>query len=237
MSLPIDFAPAAVLFDMDGLMIESERALLQCWRESSQHLGLTLDDALWLSFVGLSDRVCHDMLRERLAEEQVAALLHELQLRYDAHVEAGLPLKAGVIELLQLLDERGIPRAVATSTRRDRALQKLERCGLLPHFHDVITGSDVAHAKPAPDIYLLAAQRLGVEPARCVVLEDSGPGVRAALAAGMTPIQVPDLVHPDEAMRSLGHRVVESLVHARALIEPVLPLAGGRTAQGARSPA
>lgn len=219
---PVGFAPAAVLFDMDGLMIESERALLECWREASQELGLVVDDALWLSFVGLSDRVCHEMLRERFAEEQLQALLGGLQVRYDARVEAGLPLKTGVLELLALLKQRGIPRAVGTSTRRPRALQKLELCGLLPHFDAVVTGSDVAQSKPAPDIYLLAAQQLGVAPEQCIVLEDSAAGVRAALAAGMTPIQVPDLVAPDEGVRALGHRIVESLVQARALIEPAL---------------
>jgi HAD superfamily hydrolase (TIGR01509 family) len=220
---PVDFAPDAVLFDMDGLMIESERALLQCWREASRGLGLEqLDDALWLSFVGLSDRVCADLLRERLDEAQVQALLQETQDRYDRHVDAGLPLKAGVLELLAELGRRNIPRAVVTSTRRERALQKLERCGLLPHFDTVVTGSDVANPKPAPDIYLLAAERLRVSPARCVVLEDSVPGVRAALAAGMTPIQVPDLVVPDETARALGHRIVDSLVHARELIAAAL---------------
>jgi beta-phosphoglucomutase-like phosphatase (HAD superfamily) len=107
---------------------------------------------------------------------------------------------------------------VVTSTRRERALQKLGRCGLLSHFDTVVTGSDVTNPKPAPDIYLLAAERLCVSPARCVVLEDSVPGVRAALAAGMTPIQVPDLVVPDETARALGHRIVDSLLHARELI-------------------
>jgi HAD superfamily hydrolase (TIGR01509 family) len=219
----VHFTPAAVLFDMDGLMIESERALLQCWREASHGLGLHhLDDALWLSFVGLSDRACTELLRERLDEVQLQALLHDLSQRYNRHVEAGLPLKPGILELLAELEQRNIPRAVVTSTRRERAMQKLERCGLLPHFDTVVTGSDVVHAKPAPDIYLLAAERLRVAPARCVVLEDSVPGVRAALAAGMTPIQVPDLVIPDEAARALGHRIADSLVHARELIAAAL---------------
>lgn len=216
---PVDFAPDAVLFDMDGLMIESERALLQCWREASRALGLHhLDDALWLSFVGLSDRACAELLRERIDEAQLQALLHDLSQRYSRHVEAGLPLKPGILELLAELDQRNVPRAVVTSTRRERAMQKLERCGLLQHFDIVVTGSDVVHSKPAPDIYLLAAERLRVAPARCVVLEDSVPGVRAALAAGMTPIQVPDLVIPDETARALGHRIVDSLMHARELI-------------------
>ncbi|MGO4222352.1 HAD family hydrolase [Lysobacter sp. TAF61] len=223
---PVQFTPVAVLFDMDGLMIESERALLQCWRETADELGLAFEDSLWLSFVGLSDRACHELLRQYVDEAQLQALLQGCKARYDAHVEAGLPLKPGLIELLQLLAQRGVPRAVVTSTRRERAMQKLELCGLLPHFVTVVTGSDVVHSKPAPDIYLLAAQRLGVTPEHCVVLEDSVPGVRAALAAGMTPIQVPDLVMPDAAARALGHRVVDSLVQARALIEPVLPWQG-----------
>lgn len=216
---PVQFKPAAVLFDMDGLLIESEQALLQCWREAAQVLQLeALDDALWLSFVGLSDPACHELLRQRLDEEQLQALLRELQARYDAHVDAGIPLKEGVLELLALLDAHGMPRAVVTSTRRERALQKLARCGLLPRFDTIVTGSDVTHSKPAPDIYLLAAQRLDVPPARCIVLEDSVPGVRAALAAGMTTIQIPDLVAPDAATRALGHRIADSLVQARGLI-------------------
>jgi HAD superfamily hydrolase (TIGR01509 family) len=219
---PVQFSPVAVLFDMDGLMIESERALLQCWHETADELGLQFEDSLWLSFVGLSDRACHELLRTRLDEDQLQALLQGCRTRYDAHVEAGLPLKPGLLELLELLAQRGIPRAVVTSTRRERAMQKLELCGLLPHFVTVVTGSDVVHSKPAPDIYLLAAERLGVAPAHCVVLEDSVPGVRAALAAGMTPIQVPDLVVPDETARALGHRIVDSLVQARTLIEPAL---------------
>ncbi|MBF6023915.1 HAD family hydrolase [Lysobacter niastensis] len=219
---PIGFRPAAVMFDMDGLMIESERALLQCWRVASAELELHLDDALWMSMIGLHDKACHDLLRVRLDEAQIEALLSRCHALYDEQVLAGLPVKAGVLDLLSLLDARGIPRAVATSTRRPRALQKLELCGLLPHFHAVLTGSDVAHPKPAPDIYLLAARELGVDPVRCVVLEDSAPGVRAALAAGMTPIQVPDLAMPTDSVRALGHRIVESLAQARLLIEPAL---------------
>jgi beta-phosphoglucomutase-like phosphatase (HAD superfamily) len=86
----------------------------------------------------------------------------------------------------------------------------------------VCTSSDVAHPKPAPDVYLLAAQQLGVAPGDCLVLEDSPTGVRAALAAGMTPIQVPDLLAPDAAVRALGHRIVDSLADAQTLIEPWL---------------
>jgi HAD superfamily hydrolase (TIGR01509 family) len=220
---PIPFEPAAVLFDMDGLLLDSERALLECWREASRRNAIEVEDAFWLSMVGLHDRVCDAMLVDRLGQADADALRKTCHGLYSERVEAGLPLKPGVRELVDLLEARDVPRAIATSTRRERALQKLEAVGLRARFATIVTGSDIEHPKPAPDIYLLAAERLGVAPPRCVVIEDSIPGVRAALAAGMTPIQVPDLVAPDADARALGHRIVESLAHARALFEPVLP--------------
>jgi beta-phosphoglucomutase-like phosphatase (HAD superfamily) len=107
---------------------------------------------------------------------------------------------------------------VVTSTQRMRADRKLATSGIASFFDIVITGSDVSEPKPAPEGYLKAAAALGVDPARCVVFEDSAFGVRAALAAGMTPIQVPDLLEPDDATRALGHRVVESLAEGYALL-------------------
>jgi HAD superfamily hydrolase (TIGR01509 family) len=218
----IPFTPAAVLLDMDGLLLDSERALLECWREASRRTAIEVEDAFWLSMVGLHERVCDEMLVERLGEADAEAMREACYALYSERVEAGLPLKSGVCELVDLLEARGVPRAIVTSTRRERALQKLEAVGLRHRFDTIVTGSDIAHPKPAPDIYLLAADRLGVAPGCCVVIEDSLPGVQAALAAGMTPIQVPDLVAPDADARALGHRIVESLVQARALIEPAL---------------
>ena len=180
-------------------------------RDGADELGLKFEDALWLSFVGLSDRACHDMLRAATwTRHNCRRCCTGCRTRYDAHVEAGLPLKPGVLELLELLAQRGVPRAVVTSTRRDRAHCRSWSCAAcLPHFDDGRRpASDVVHSKPAPDIYLLAAERLDVAPAHCVVLEDSVPGVRAALAAGMTPIQVPDLVMPGRggARAGASHR-------------------------------
>lgn len=222
MSRPIDFTPAALLFDMDGTMIESERNLLECWRQAASELQLMLDDDLWLSMIGLSDKACRQMLHDRLAAQQAEALTVRLGELYDRRVEAGLPLRPGVERMLDRVEAAGLPRAVVTSTHRWRTEQKLDRCGLARYFSTLVTGDEVRESKPAPDIYLLAAERLDVDPACCVVLEDSIPGVRAALAAGMTPIQVPDLVMPDTAARALGHRIVDSLDDALELIEPVL---------------
>jgi HAD superfamily hydrolase (TIGR01509 family) len=224
-SVALPFVPEAVIFDMDGLMLDSERASLRSWSRGARELGLQIEDDYWLRLVGHSMAACQALLRERLDEEQIASLLERCHALYLAEVDAGVPLRPGIHEILQLLAQYGIPCGVATSTRRPLAPHKLETAGLLPYFKSVTAGNDVEHPKPAPDIYLLAAQRLGAAPERCLALEDSPAGVTAALAAGLTVIQVPDLVAPDEALRARGHRIVASLHQARELLEACLQAA------------
>lgn len=219
----LPFRPDAVIFDMDGLMIDSERVSIACWNEAALTLEIALPEGFFLHMVGLGERDCLQLLHKHVDDgARVDALLAHCHALYDARTHDGLPLRPGILELLELLNERGVPRAVATSTRQPRASRKLAASGLLDYFDAVVTSSDVQHPKPAPDIYLLAAQRLGIDPARCLALEDSPTGTRAALAAGVTVIQVPDLVHPDAAVRALGHRIVESLHDVRALLLPLL---------------
>lgn len=220
--MPLAFAPRAVCFDMDGLMLDSERALLECWRETARVHGAEIDDALWLAMVGLNEDACRGLLHAALGAATGEALRADAEARYAQRVAAGLPLKPGVFAVLDLLAARGIPRAVVTSTRRDRALFKLGTAALLPHFSVVVAGGDVARPKPAPDPYLRAAEHLGIPAGHCLVLEDSAPGVRAALAAGMTAMQIPDLVLPDADTRALGHHVVDSLHDAHALLMAAL---------------
>jgi len=216
----LPFTPAAVIFDMDGLMLDSERAIIDCMAQATRECGYhDLPDVLWLSMVGHSEAVCRHLLDEAVGEAGRDAILQCSHLLYDAVVAAGVPHRPGIVAMLDFLEARGMPRAVATSTRRPLALRKLEAAGLLPRFHAICTSSDVQHPKPAPDIYLLAATSLGVDPAHCLVLEDSPTGVRAALAAGMHPIQIPDLLEPDDAVRALGHTILPSLDDARLLLE------------------
>ena len=215
----LPFTPAAVIFDMDGLMLDSERAIIGCLAEAAREAGHDLPEVLWLSMVGHSEAVCRHLLDEAVGEAQRDLILQRSHVLYDAVVAAGVPHRPGIIAMLDFLDARSIPRAVATSTRRPLALRKLEAAGLLSRFDAICTSSDVEHPKPAPDIYLLAATSLGVDPAHCLVLEDSPTGVRAALAAGMYPIQIPDLLEPDDAVRALGHTILPSLDNARRLLE------------------
>lgn len=213
----------AVIFDMDGLLIDSERAILECWRETAVAQSLDLEDSLWLSMVGLHDTGCAELLNGLLGAERAERLTFECKRRYDLLVEDGLPLKAGARELLQDLFDLGVPLAVATSTRAARARIKLARSGIDSYFSHVVTSSDVAHAKPAPDLYLLAAERLGIPPHECMAVEDSEFGVRAASAAGMRVIQVPDLLPASETTRALA-QVVSDLDQARTWFQVWLNL-------------
>ncbi|WP_268872070.1 HAD family hydrolase [Xanthomonas massiliensis] len=217
---PLASVPGAVVFDMDGLMLDSERIIRECLARAAAELGLAIAPGCWLEMVGRDDATCRRMLGTRVGDAAAEALLARSYALYDAILEdSGIPRRPGIGALLELLAAHGIPRAVATSSLRGRALHKLRMAGLLPYFDAVCTASDVVRPKPAPDVYLLAASRLQVAPGACLVLEDSPTGVRAALAAGMTVIQVPDLLAPDAATRALGHRVLASLDEARQLLE------------------
>ena len=214
----IDFVPEAVLFDMDGLMLDSERAIIDCWREAARDLAVEVDDGLWFRMIGMHEQDYVPLMLRTMSDIQVQALRDGCYARYHQRIEDGIPLQPHVMDVLSDLRLRDMPRAVVTSTQRLRADRKLATSGIASFFGIVVTGSDVAEPKPAPEGYLKAAAALGVDPARCVVFEDSAFGVRAALAAGMTPIQVPDLIEPDETTRALGHRIVANLADGYALI-------------------
>lgn len=219
---PIAFKPAAVLLDMDGLMLDSERVHMACWQQAARERGLDVDDAFWRSLAGLHEDDINDLVRGKFDPAQVEFLIERCTALFEQRVDAGLPHKPGLVPLLELLAASGITRAVVTSSKCERAWRKLETAGLRRYFDTVVSGSDIDAPKPAPDIYRMAAEQLGVEPARCIVLEDSNPGVRAALAAGMHPIQVPDLVPPEAALRAKGYRIVATLDAVRRLLEPHL---------------
>jgi HAD superfamily hydrolase (TIGR01509 family) len=205
--------PAAVIFDMDGLMLDTEPLAARAWGEAAAELGVAFDGALAMAMVGRNFEDCAAMVRSHYGEGYpVAALLDRWHATYDRIVEReGLAVKPGVRELLDWLGAHAIPCAVATSTRRERARSKLDRVALLARFHDIVGGDEVARGKPAPDIYVEAARRLGARAGRCLVLEDSEPGVRAALAARMTPIMVPDLHSPPEELLALDLLVLPTL--------------------------
>ena len=157
-----DRATIQVYEETGGLMLDSERAINACMASAARELGHALPESLWLQMTGGGDGLCHRLLSAHIGGPASDVLLERAEVLYDAVADAGIPHRPGVVDLLEWLVARGIPRAVATSTRRPLAMRKLAAAGLLPYFDAVSTRSDVARAKPAPDIYLLAASRLGV---------------------------------------------------------------------------
>lgn len=210
--------PEAVVLDMDGTLLDTEPVAARAWFGAARAIGVDFDPALPHRLIGRTFTDCRALIAAAHDDRYpVDALMAGWHAAYDAIVEReGVALKPGAMELVDWLATEGIARAVATSTRRARALVKLEHATLARHMHAIVGGDEVAFGKPAPDIFLAAASRLGVAPARCVVIEDSAAGVAGAQAAGMAAIMVPDLVPPDAALRATGVLVVGTLERARA---------------------
>jgi HAD superfamily hydrolase (TIGR01509 family) len=216
--------PRAIILDMDGVLLDTEPISLRVWRDAAQALGYTLDDETCSLMVGRSQASNREMLSARLgAGCPIDTLVASAQARYRQILERdGVPHKPGLERFIAWLDMRRLPRAVATSTHSELAAFKLERAGVLRHFDIVVGGEQVRRGKPMPDIFLAAADRLAVDPAHCAVVEDSGPGIQAAVAAGMTAIMIPDCGAPTPEDRAAAWTVVPSLDEAVAILDQLL---------------
>ena len=210
---------SAVLFDMDGVIFDSERAVLACWQEVGASFGLKGIEQVFVRCVGVNKQRTRQIFFEAYPEldflrfdEAVRALFLS---RYD---KGRLPLKPGVREILSHLKAEKIPLALASSTRLVTVRRELDEAGLLAFFDTVVGGDTVTRSKPDPEIFLTAASRLGVEPRHCYVIEDSFNGIRAACAGGMHPIMVPDMLEPDEEMKEKAEVIVKDLFEAKAYL-------------------
>lgn len=203
----------AVIFDMDGLMIDTERMAQQAWQRAGTEFGFTLPDALYLQAVGRTAKATAELFRAGMGADFPFEAVYERKQHYlyTAIEEEGIPAKPGLLDLLDLVDQQGLAKAVATSTVRVLTIKKLTAAALLHRFDTIVCGDEVPQGKPAPDIFLAAAAKLAIAPAACVVLEDSSAGIKAAHAAGMRAIWVPDLIQPTADVLPLAYRVLPSL--------------------------
>ena len=201
--------PGAVIFDMDGLMLDTERPAVDLWLEAARRHGWKLDQSVPLDTVGLNEAATRASVMAACGPQfPYDAVRAELVRLFTEKADReGIAHRPGLMELLDRLGALGIPLAVATSTDKSGALWKLERGGIGDRFTVLACGDEVAAGKPAPDIFLLAARRLGVAPELCVGFEDSPAGLRGLAAAGMRSVFVKDMIEPpEEVLRTVWRR-------------------------------
>ncbi len=213
----------AVIFDMDGLMFDTEKIGIRTWRTLSAELGYPKLDGLIFKCFGTNHNFKRKFFAEMLGEDfpYDTFCRREVEVTGETLRKEGIPHKKGLVQLLEYLKENNIRCAVATSTPYHPGIDHIKNAGVLDYFDAVITGDMTENGKPAPDIYLKACSEVGVEPAFAMGLEDSYNGVRAIYSAGMRPVMIPDMVEPDEEMKSKCYAIKESLLDVIDLIEEI----------------
>jgi HAD superfamily hydrolase (TIGR01509 family) len=210
----------AVVFDMDGLLVDSEVVYCEALTSQAAAMGYELPLEVMKRMIGHAWAGSAQVVRDHFGPDFDTERLRTGSIeRFYELAQAEVALKTGVLEILDHLDRAGLPRAIATSSRRTDVEHHLTAHGLMDRFHAVLAQGDYPRPKPNPDPYLKAAEALGVDPADCLALEDSHNGVRAAAAAGMMTIMVPDLLDPTEEMHALCIRIARDLHEVRGLLE------------------
>jgi HAD superfamily hydrolase (TIGR01509 family) len=212
----------AVIFDLDGLMVDSEPLARLAWEQVVQEYGRELDDHLYLQIIGRRLEDSSRLIQEGLNLPVSATdLARQKDAAWQAIWSRGLPPMPGLMALHKEIRRRHLPWAVATSSHRHYARRVLQQLGLLEQCSAIAAGDEVAHGKPAPDLYLLAAARLGVSARMCLALEDSAPGCQAAVTAGMTVAAVPG-AHTTPAELGLAHYIFATLANVAANLDALM---------------
>ncbi|MEF1289828.1 HAD family hydrolase [Vibrio sp. M260118] len=209
----------AVLFDMDGLIFDTESVYKLSWQYAAKEQNLSISDDLYQQFIGVQDSKCEKMLSEYF---QNTLDLPRFKNVRDNHFnlirDNGITLKPGFDMLFKEIKQRGLSTAIVTSSRFPEVARNFSQTNYLPQFDLVITAEDVTHGKPSPDCYKLAYTQLGLTAKECLVLEDSNNGVKAALSAGCHTIMVPDLLPPQTELTNKA-MIVEDLAQVVPLLD------------------
>lgn len=194
---------AGYIFDLDGTLVDSMPTHYRAWRQALREHGAPAEVFRWAEFSAHGGMAAVDIVKElnatyslhmeplTVADRKRAIYAHLLSTEQ-------LPIIPETVNLVRSLHRRGIPYAIGTGSAMPGALATLQSAAIAPLFPLIITPEQVAHGKPAPDIFLLAAERMGVKPAECVVFEDAEPGLQAARAAGMASVRVLPVPAPQE---------------------------------------
>ncbi|MFY0619432.1 HAD family hydrolase [Shimia sp.] len=213
--------PDAYLFDMDGLLLDTERMFCKAFVELTAELGIEnrAASSFFATLVGTSSKVTTARLSDFLPKgTDIADFDVRWRTLHSDNVQKGVPVKPHVFDVLQAIEAKGVPMAVVTSSSAKAASHHLDHAGLLPFFETVCAGDEVSKNKPDPEPYLTGAARLGASASRCVAFEDSDLGTTAAVRAGCKTVQVPDLRPVGTPLPDLGQIVADSLGHAAVQI-------------------
>ena len=217
MTLP--YRPTAVVFDMDGLLFDSEALWQEALLSAAAEDGHDIPDEVYNKSIGVRRSQCRGLFMSHLGDDFLFDEFHATWSRHFRQIaDHKLALKPGASELLEILDQLTLPRAIATSSSRTTVEHHLTSHGLMDRFDQLVCRGDYENGKPAPDPFLKAAERLGVEPRSCLALEDSHVGVRSASAAGMMTVMVPDLMEPTDELRALCVLVACDLHQVRDVV-------------------
>lgn len=202
-----------VIFDMDGLMFDTERIYYKAWQEAAAEYGYKITWEVYVQIVARNSRYIEKVLKKLLGDDLPYDEICQRKrfLSDEIIAKEGITKKAGLVELLDYLDKAGIKKAVATSSMREKAVNYLTLAGIKERFDYIICGSDVEESKPNPEIFLKAAEYFKISPDNCMVLEDSRLGIQAAKAAKMTGIFIADLVKADEEILENASGTANSL--------------------------
>jgi HAD superfamily hydrolase (TIGR01509 family) len=203
----------AVVFDMDGVIFDSERATMLCWLELADKYGIKDMEKPYLACTGTNAAMTRQIMLDAYGEDfPYDEYAHEASRMYHERYDGGrLPMKSGVREILDFLKGSGKKIALASSTKKQKVITQLEDAGILNYFDEIITGDMVEKSKPEPDIFLLACEKIGVIPEHAYAIEDSYNGIRSAYRGGLRPIMVPDLLPADQEMNNLAEAVIDNL--------------------------
>lgn len=208
----------AVIFDMDGLLFDTEPLIKTAKLGAIRALGFDLTDAFYDSMIGVPGPECDIRIQNHFGPAfPMETYLTSYRSAWTRRIADGVPLKAGAADIIRHFHALDMPLGLATSSGREAASHHLHAAELHHYFRAVVTRNDVTRGKPHPDLYLKASELIGVTPERCLALEDSHNGVRAAHAAGCRPIMVPDLLQATDEMHRLCVHVADNLHDVRRM--------------------
>ena len=210
----------AVIFDMDGVIFDSEKAVFGLWKELSDKYGFPDIEEVYMRTVGVNSKSTRKIFFDHYGPDFPfdEYLKEESQMYHSRYDDGRLPLKPDIGSVLEYIKNKGYKAAIASSTRAELVERQIENAGLRKYFDVIVGGDMVTRSKPHPDIFLEAAERLGAIPEETYVIEDSFNGIRAANAGGFIPVMVPDMLPPDAEMKTKARFIFDTLKEVESIL-------------------